>query len=91
MGNISPVFELDPMLHTYFSLKTNKKIQQTPSIALSQDESIVLKCIQKTRSCSLEAILGQIHTNASQLLTTISMLEMKQLIGQKSPGIYYVF
>ncbi|MEI6425742.1 MAG: DNA-processing protein DprA [Candidatus Absconditabacteria bacterium] len=90
LGIVKPVFEFESMFKRHFSSKKTKIIQKQISIDLSSDESLVLQCLQKAKTCSLQYISNFTKCSYISLLGTITLLELKQLIIQISPGIYSI-
>jgi dynactin complex subunit len=90
LGIVKPVFHFESMLTRYFSLKTQKLQKKKLPIDLSPHESLVFSCFRKAKVCSLEYLTALTQSSPSSLLGIISLLELKQLIVQTSPGVYSV-
>ena len=88
LGIIKPIFHFESMLTHHFSLKTQKSHKKLTPLDLSPQESLIFNCFRKTKECSLDYLSSLTNTPPSSILGSISLLEIKKLIVQISPGIY---
>jgi len=61
---------------------------QTELINLTKNQKIIIKTIQKHSKLSLSELQHHTKLETSQILITLSQLELKDLINQPNPGIY---
>lgn len=87
-GVIKPIFHFETMLTQHFSLKNKKSHKKLLPLDLSPQESLIINCFHKASVCSLEYLSSLTNTTPSNILSSISLLEIKNLIIQTSPGIY---
>jgi len=87
-GVIQPIFHFESMLSQHFTSKGISHISPKTTVDLSPHESLVFGCLRKAKVCSLEYLTALTQSSPSMLLGTISLLELKKLIIQTSPGIY---
>lgn len=91
LGIIKPIFDFKSLLTQYFSVKKQASKSNLPAQNLSESESKILSYLHKSQVCSLEFLSDAMQTSPLSLLSTISLLEIKQLIIQDMPGMYRVF
>ena len=88
LGRVKPIFSFDAMLAQHFSVKKTKpKSEQIPT-NLSSSESLIIRCLHQSKACSLEYLSTMTESSMTSLLGTITLLELKQLITQTTPGVY---
>gem|GEM_PF-5519402 len=88
LGIVKPIFHFESILTHHFSLKTQTSHKKLPPLDLSPQESLIFNCLHKTKQCSLDYLSNLTNTTPSSILGSISLLEIKNLIIQTSPGIY---
>jgi hypothetical protein len=87
---IKPLFDLDSLFKNNFSLKAKIQVYSKIQKDLSPSESLVIRCLHQVKSCSLEYLSSITKTSPSTLLWLMSVLEIKALVRQSSPGIYSI-
>lgn len=85
------------MLHDFdqiiscFPLKTDKYLQTNLNESiLTEQEKILLTLVQENTTREFSSWRSEFFTDFWVLLSELTILEMKGLIGQSSPGIYFV-
>ncbi len=90
LWTIKPLFDLDSLFKNHFSLKAKTQAHTKIPNDLSPDESLVIRCLRQVKSCSLEYLSSITKTSPSTLLWLMSLLEIKALVRQSSPGVYSI-
>lgn len=90
LGIVKPIFDAKSLFVQHFSLKKTPPKRQVSLQNLTDPESQLLKHLSKINSCNIESLSKISQLPLISLLSTITLLELKQLVIQEMPGVYRV-
>jgi len=87
---ITPLFDLELMLSTHFTLQKNtaSSHKPLPTIDLTTKEKLVIQHLSESQQCSLDKLSKFTQIPTHLLLWLITNLQLKDLIHQSHPGQY---
>ncbi len=86
-GHVKPVVDLKYFLHQHFSSQ-NIISRNIPTIAVTDEEKWLLSVLSHDQWISLQQIVMQSWMNIDKSIQILTMLEIKSMVAQNSPGEY---
>ena len=86
---VQPVVDIQQFLETCFPKKNVEQVVQTlPD--LSPDEQLLISFLSEKTICNLTDFLGLGSFSSQEIISMLTLLEMKRYIVQDSPGAYKI-
>jgi len=86
-GQVKPVVDLKHFLHHHFSPKDISSRTSTP-IDLTPEEQGLLSLLSHDHGNSLQTLISSTWADVEDLIQLLTMLEIKGVVAQESPGEY---
>jgi predicted Rossmann fold nucleotide-binding protein DprA/Smf involved in DNA uptake len=86
-GHVKPVVDLKRFLHNHFPTQNILSRPQL-SIDLSDKEQILVSLLSHDQGVALPLLVSMSGSDIDELVQLLTMLEIKGIIAQESPGEY---
>lgn len=86
-GSVKPIFDLPRFLTTHFTIK-NISSRHIPTRELSDQERWLVSVLSRDEWSEISSLVQWTWWKIQEIISVLSMLEIKWIVGQQEPGKY---